>query len=125
MEAEPKSRAQFILEACGPLGLLILLSAAAAFVLTILLLARGRNSAAWAALILIVPMPVLIGLFASINAWNNGWAVVALADVQLKPSELAGLYAELLIPTWVAMLLSVPTYFAAVLGLLIYPLVQH
>jgi hypothetical protein len=119
MDQVPKSKLLYYIEVCGPYLLLMLLAALTVFVLTLLLLVFGRKPAAWAALILIVPTPLLIGFFGTISNWNAGWAVLALSDTQLKPSELNGLFAEILIPLWVGMLLSAPTYFVAVVGLLI------
>jgi len=69
-------------------------------------------------LVLVVPMPMLVGLFATLSNSHDYWASTPL-DAKVLPVDLAVASAKMLIPLWAGLILSAPTYLVAVIGLLI------
>ena len=99
----------------------VLLSGAAlvAFALTLVVLLRGKGPMAGAALFFIVPMPLLIGLYGGIDGLISTYTIIAATSVQPKPSELAYGISLSLVAPMMGMLLMVPAYLLAMIGLII------
>jgi hypothetical protein len=121
----PRSFLMWVVRALGPYAIMLPLCALGSFALTLLLVFRGKGSATWAALLLIVPAPMLLGLFGALNGSVASFSVVAMSDVALKTSEVAaGVSAALLLP-FAGMLLAGPSYLAATIGLICRSLQGH
>jgi hypothetical protein len=103
--------------ALGPtFALLLPISALVAFVLTLLLVRRGRGEALGPALLIIVPMPVYVGTFAAIYGVLS--FLPPIPKLNTQPSHL-----DVAFELWMAdicvfsgMLLSTPAYLTAVIG---------
>ena len=86
------------------------------FVLTLLLVLRGRGPMAAAAIALIVPVPFLIGIAAALRGAMASFIVIASSSTPAKPSEIAvGISTALVVPL-VSLFLMVPSYLVAVAG---------
>ena len=118
-EARPRTYLEWILSALGPYGLLLPLVGLVAFALALFIVIRGRGPMAGAALVFIVPMPLALGLFAAAQAAINSFSVVALGDIQLKSSDVAQTISECLVLPEIGMLLTVPAYLVALIGLVV------
>ncbi|MCA9269254.1 MAG: MotA/TolQ/ExbB proton channel family protein, partial [Planctomycetales bacterium] len=74
----------------GPIYLILLLLAGlVSFMLALAILVRGRGPFAAAALVLVVPAPMLIGLFAAVDGIMRSFTVIAMSTSTPKPSEMA------------------------------------
>ncbi|WP_084426347.1 hypothetical protein [Roseimaritima ulvae] len=117
---DQQSAAMWILSSLGWIYLILLpLAALAAFLLSLLIVIRGRGPLAAAALLLVVLAPMLIGLFAGIQGIVNVYRVIAVAGGQPLRFSLASGVSTALVAPLVAMLLSVPAYATAALGALV------
>lgn len=111
------SQLEFILQSLGPMyAVLLLLSALIAFVLTALLVFRGKGSAAAVALLLIIPLPMFIGAFGALDALIDTYRIVADSMVEPRPSVIAGGIASTLIRMLMSMFVSGPTLVLALAG---------
>lgn len=97
----------------------VLLSAAGllSFVLTLIVVRRGKGPMVGAALLFIVPLPFLIGLYSVLEAVDAVCTVLAASTTTPTSSELAQGIGMSLAALWVGMLLAAPSYLVAVLGL--------
>ena len=100
-------------------ALLLPLTGLLAFVLILVLLIRGRSWATGAAIVLLAPLPLLVGLLGTIDGAILSHMVIASSDVTPKPSAVAEGISTSLITALVGLLLMVPNYILAVVGLLI------
>lgn len=117
LEPVRQSFLQWIFMALGlKYTLLLPLAAFVAFVLTLIVLLRGKGPMAAAALIFIVPMPFLIGIYGAIDGLISVYQVIAATAVQPKPSELAEGTSMALAAPMVGMLLMIPAYTLATVG---------
>lgn len=124
MEADPAQAPQsllvWILAALGwRYTLLLPLAGLVAFVLVLLLVLRGRGWAAGAATVLVVPLPFLVGILGTIDGAIGVYMMLASLDVTPKPSVEAEAISTSLVAAFVGMLLMVPSYGVAVVGLLV------
>ncbi len=108
-----------------PYVILLPLAGFLCFVLTLIVVLRGRGPMAAAALILIVHVPLLIGAFAAIQGGIASYTVIAMSETAPKPSEVAEGISTALVAPMVAMLLMVPGYATAALGAFIRSLVTN
>ena len=86
------------------------------FVLALLLVIRGKGPMAGAAIVLIVHIPFLIGIFAAIQGAINSYSIIALMDSTPMPTAVASGISTALFAPLVGMLVMVPSYAAAALG---------
>lgn len=104
----------------GALGMrytfLLPLAALVSFVLVLVVVLRGRGNWVTAVLVLLVPLPFYVGIMGVIDGMIASFQVIAMSDVQPKPSELAQGVAMSLVTAMVGLWLSVPGYFLAVVG---------
>ena len=120
-----QSRLGWIFSSLGLWYTLILPAVAlVCFVLTLLLVLRGRGPMAAAAIALIVPVPFLIGIAAALRGAMASFIVIASSSTPAKPSEIAvGISTALVVPL-VSLFLMVPSYLVAVAGATIRALVS-
>jgi hypothetical protein len=110
----------FLLNALGwrySLGLPLF--AVIALVLTLILVARGRGPNVGAALVFIVPLPLLLGLFGALDGLLMSYAVLASSAVAPKPSEVAAGYSAALVTVMVGFVAMGPAFLVATAGLFI------
>lgn len=88
-------------------------------VLTWVVAFRARGATAGAALLLIVPVPLLIGLFAGIEHAIAALRVVATGVGSPRESQLAEGISATLVAPMVGLLLTAPGYVVATIGSLI------
>jgi len=99
-----------------PYVILLPLAGLLCFLLALIVVLRGTGPMAAAALILIVHVPLLIGIFAAIQGGIASYTVIATSATTPKPSELAAGISTALLAPMVGMLLMVPSYATAALG---------
>ena len=125
MEAEmghaaPQSLISWFASAMGPKYLLLLpLAGLLAFVLILVLVIRGRGWAAAAATVLLVPLPLVVGVFGTVEGMMNSYLVIAMSDVAPKPAAVAEGVSTALVTALFGLLLMAPSYLLAVTGLLV------
>jgi len=108
------------LHALGPKYVVLLgVAALVAFLLTLIVVVRGRGPMAAAALVFIVPLPLLVGVFGALEGVMSYWSVIAASSTAPKPSELAAGIAMALVAPMAGMLLMAPSYALALLGSLV------
>jgi hypothetical protein len=86
------------------------------FLLALIIVIRGNGPMAIAALILIVHVPLLIGIFAAIQGAIASYTIIAMGGAAPKPSEVAAGISTALVAPLVGILLMVPGYATAALG---------
>lgn len=100
-------------------GLLVLLSGLLLFIGACYLITTKQRPVVFAAYLVLLPLPVLIG----VCGWLKG-AIVSLTviaaspELQLTTPDIAGALANSLLHIFVALLVSAPTYFVLAFGLL-------
>lgn len=118
-DAEPVRQSLFnsVISALGfPYVILLPLAGLVCFLLALIVVLRGKGPMSGPALILIVHIPFLIGIFAAIQGTIASYIIIATSASTPKPSELAeGISTALFAPT-VGMLLMVPSYATAAIG---------
>ncbi|MCM2374596.1 hypothetical protein [Aporhodopirellula aestuarii] len=97
---------------------LILLPAAAllSIVLALVVVIRGRGSMAAAMLLLIVPLPLLVGFYASLHGAIMSFQILASGSSAPKPTDVAMAFSVALMPPFVGLLMMVPAYTVATIG---------
>lgn len=119
--AEPvqMSYLRFLFQALG-FRYSVLLPAVAllAFVLVLVLIIRGKGPALTGALLFLVPLPVLVGVFAAVDGMLSAFQVISMANVSPKPSEFAMGISMSLVSVFLSFLLTVPSYILATCGLI-------
>lgn len=94
-------------------------SAILAFVLVLLVVLKGKDSTIGPCLVLIVPLPLLVGMYAMFDGLVASFQVLSASQVAPKPAEIFEGLAMSSVAPFLGMFLALPSYFAAVLGLLI------
>jgi hypothetical protein len=119
-DVEPvrESMLHWYVTALGPKYIVLLgLAGLAAFVLTWIVVLRGKGPLAGGALVFIVAMPFFVGLFGAIDGYLAVNMVIAASVLQPKPSELAQGTALSLAAPLTGMFLMAPSYLVAMIGL--------
>ena len=119
-EIEPVQQQTFLSWTLSALGfeyaILLALAAVLSFVLTLFVLVRGRGAMAGVALLLIVPAPLLIGIFLALQVVMNSSFIITVSPVSPRLSEVATAISAAFAPPLVGMLLMAPSYTLAFLG---------
>jgi hypothetical protein len=97
-------------------AILLPVSALVVFVLTLIVVVRGKGPMAGVALMLIVPVPLLIGVLAAIEGGIRSYMVLATVPTDPTPGQSAAILSTLLVAPLVGMLLMAPSYVLATLG---------
>lgn len=117
----PMQQQSFLVWFISALGwrysLLLPFVAAIAFILTVIIVLRGRGPYATAALLLIVPMPLIVGMVGVVDGLMNSLMVIAMSSTSPKPSALAEGVSTSLVTAMAGFLLMFPTYMLAMLGM--------
>jgi hypothetical protein len=118
-DAEPvqQSLLSWIVAALGfPYVILLPLAGMLCFLLTLLVVLRGSGPMAAVTLLLVVPAPLMIGVFAAIQAAIDSYTVIAMSATTPRPSQVAAGISTALVAPLVGMLLIVPGYATAAIG---------
>ena len=118
-EVEPvrQSFLSWIFAALGfQYAILLALAGLLSFVVALIVVMRGKGPMSVVALLLIVHVPLLIGIFASIKGAMDSYTLIAMSSVSPKPSELAEGISTALVAPLVGMIVMVPGYAVAALG---------
>ncbi len=87
-EAVQQSFVAWVFSSLGfPYVILLPLAGVLCFLPALILVLRGKGPMAAASLVLIVPVPFLIGVFAAIRAGIASYTVIAMSTTTPKPSD--------------------------------------
>jgi hypothetical protein len=110
----------FIINALGwRYTFLLPLAALVSFALILLLVLRGRGTSLSAGLILLVPLPFLVGIMGFVDGLVASFQVIAMSDTAPKPSALATGLSMSFVTIWIGILLTIPGYLLAVIGTIV------
>lgn len=112
----PQSLVTWTMMALGPYGFLLVVAGLVSFIVSLLVVIRGRGPLAAAALVLIVPLPLLIGVFGAWHGATVAFGTIGLSGADVKTSELAPFLSEMFVRPIVGMLLMIPGYLVAAGG---------
>jgi hypothetical protein len=111
----PQSFLSWILTALGfKYAILLPVSALVGFVLTLIVVVRGKGPMVGVALGLIIPVPLLIGVFASIEGGIRAFQVIATLATGPSPGQVAVVISTLLVAPMIGMSLMAPSYVLAI-----------
>ena len=119
MDTEPVQRSllSWMVAALGfPYLILLPLAGLLCFLLALIVVRRGNGPMSAPALILIVHVPFLIGVWAAIQGGIASYIIIATSVSTPKPSEVAEGISTALVAPMVGMMLMVPSYATAALG---------
>jgi hypothetical protein len=117
MAPAPHSKLSWFFSALGlQYSLLLPLAALVAFILTLLLVIRGRGPLASAALMFAVSLPLLVGVYGFFDGMIAGFIIIAQSVVSPKPSEYAQGISTALVTPLVGMFLMAPSFLVALFG---------
>ena len=101
----------------GPAYALLLgLAGLLSFILALVIVLRGKGPMAAAALVLIVHVPILLGIFGALGGAINSYTVIAMSPVSPKPSEVASGISTALFGAMFALIMTMPGYAVAAIG---------
>jgi hypothetical protein len=106
----------WMIRSMGLIGLLVLGSGMFCFILTLFIVIRGQGPWACAALVLFVPIPLLLGLFGTVQGLIASLQVIAATSVSVKTSEIADGVASSLFNPMLGLVMMAPSYLVATLG---------
>ena len=119
-----QSYLEFIVNALGwRYTFLLPLAALASFVLILALVLRGKGSTLSAALVLLVPLPFLVGILGYVDGIVASLQVIAMSDTAPKASQLAEGMSMAFVTIWIGMLLSIPGLLLAIGGTFVRSLI--
>jgi hypothetical protein len=111
---------QWMYYSLGPFYLLLLCgSGFLVFAGALAVVALSKRPAVIAAYLVFVPLPLLIGVFATFDGFISAFAVVATASAQPKPSEVAEGISTGLFSMWFGLGAMFPGYFVTSVGLFV------
>lgn len=99
--------------------LLLPLAALVSFVLVLVLVLRGKGPWLSAAIVLLVPLPLYVGILGLVDGLMSSFQVVAMSESNPRPSDLAQGVGMSLVSVLVGINLSIPGYLLAVIGTII------
>ena len=109
-------------ELLGPFGIHVVGTALLAFILTVLILWRGKGNFAGVALVLVVFSPLMVGMFAGLHLGSRSLLIVARFALEagdklkVSPADHYMLALDMISPISTALFLSAPTYLLAMIG---------
>ena len=119
-EAQPQSLLAWFWTALGPMYLgLLPLAGLISFVLALVIVLRGRGGMSSTALLLVVPLPFLVGIFGAIHGLISSYSVIAAGGSTVKAAEVASGISLSLVAPLLGMLLMAPSYIVALVGSLV------
>ena len=125
----PPIRQSFLMWMFSALGwrytFLLPLAASFAFVFVLLVVLRGKGPAMTGALLFLVPLPVLVGIVGFVDGLVASFQVISMSQTVPKPSQWAMGISMSLVSIWVGLLFSVPSYFVALIGLIVRSMIDE
>jgi hypothetical protein len=118
-EHRQESFVGWMIRCMGPIGLLIPVAGFLCFVLSLLVVFRGQGPFAFAALVFLVPIPFLLGLFGTVQGLILSLQVIATSSTSVKPSEISDGIATSLFNPMLGLVFMTPSYLVAVIGSMI------
>lgn len=117
IEIPRQSFASWILNSLGwEFAILLPLVGLLSFVMAIVVVMKGKGPFVGPALLFIVSVPMLLGLFGAIQGAIQSYSVISMSSTTVKPSEVAaGISAALVVPM-VGMVLMAPSFAVAMFG---------
>lgn len=106
----------WVIRCMGIVGLLIPIAALFSFALTLYVVTRGQGPFAFAAIILLVPTPFLLGLLGTLQGLILSLQVIAVSTTSPKPSELSDGIATALLNPLLGLIFMTPSYLVAIVG---------
>ena len=106
----------WMIRSTGLIGMLVPVAGFFAFVLALIVVLRGQGPFAIATLVLVVPIPFLLGLLGAVYGMILSLQVIATSSVAPKPSELSDGIATALFTPLLGLVCMAPGYLVAVLG---------
>jgi hypothetical protein len=100
-------------------SLLLPLAAVIGFVTVMLIVVRGRGPAMAGAVLLIAPLPLLVGIVGMAEGILSIQLVISGTGTDPKPSALAEGISMSFVSVWIGLFLSIPSYLVAAIGLAI------
>ena len=119
---EPRGGSSFaawIIRVSGLAGLMVMASGLAVFIGACLVVIRSRRPAVIKAYLVFLPLPLMFGVYGALKGNISSLSVVAMSEVTLTSSEIAGGVAESLLLPFEAMTVIFPSYFVIAIGLFI------
>jgi hypothetical protein len=92
------------------------LAGLAAFILALMIVIRGGTYSG-SALLFVVPIPLLVGMFGLFDGMFASFSVLAFAESSPKPWEVAAGFSTALVAPFVGMIFMTPAYLVATGGL--------
>ena len=89
------------------------------FILTLIIVLRGKGAMSVAALVLVVHAPLMLGIFAGIQGMIASYQIVAMSQATPQPAQLAEGTSTALFAPMVGMALVAPSYAMAAIGAII------
>lgn len=111
--APQESFLNWLIRSTGLLGLLIPPLAILCFILTVILVFRGKGPLTGVALLFIIPLPVLLGLLALIHGGIQSLQVIFYSSVPPNTSEFGDAISTSLVGPMMGLLLTLPSYLLA------------
>jgi hypothetical protein len=108
----------FIVHALGINGLLVPVIALVALAVVVLLVWKGKGPAMVGAILLVVPAPIYWTVLGALSGLASSYEVMYMTDVEPRPRDFYGGYAEILVSIQIGVLATVPVFMAAVGGLI-------
>lgn len=118
VEHRQESFLGWMIRSTGLIGMLVPVAGFFAFVLALVVVIRGQGPFAIATLVLVVPIPFLLGLLGAVYGMILSLQVIATSSVAPKPSELSDGIATALFTPLLGLVCMAPGYLVAVLGAL-------
>ena len=114
----------WMIRCMGPIGKLIPVAGFICCVLTLTVVIKGQGQFAVAALVFLVPIPALLGLFGTVWGMILSLQVIAASSVAPSPSEVSDGIATSLFNPMLGLIAMTPSYLVATPGLFIRSLAK-
>ena len=112
------SRFEFCVGACGPVYLtLLLLAGVVSIVLILVLIKRGRWPEAASALLMIIPLPLFVGLYAAVSTLSSSFYTLSLTDAGFPANEYGRIVCRALVQVWLGCWASLLSFVIVAVGL--------
>lgn len=116
VEHRQESFLGWMIRSTGLIGMLVPVAGFFAFVLALIIVFRGQGPFAIATLVLVVPIPFLLGLLGAVYGMILSLQVIATSSVAPKPSELSDGIATALFTPLLGLVCMAPGYLVAMFG---------